>query len=86
MKASVLGRDFLLRTDEDESVIIDAVRTVDKRLADVVDAMPSRDAYAAAVLLAIELAGELKKTSIAMDELKNRIMNLDDLISSKITL
>ncbi|MBD3273310.1 cell division protein ZapA [Candidatus Dependentiae bacterium] len=85
IKVTILGKNYTLYTDDNEQDIINAVELVDKRMKEIVAAMQNKDGYTAAVLLALELAGELKKQEKNLGLWQKKASDLGSLLASKLS-
>ncbi len=84
IKVTILGKNYSLSTDDNEQDIAEAVGFVDKRMSEIVNAMPVKDGYMAAVLLALELVGEINKQKQHLSLLQKKSSDLSSLLVSKL--
>lgn len=84
IKVTILGKNYNLSTDDDELDIAESVGIIDKRMNEIVNAMPVKDGYMAAVLLSLELVGEIKKQEQCLSSLQKKALDLSSLLASKL--
>ena len=84
IKVTILGKNYNLSTDDNELDIAESVGIVDKRMSEIVNAMPVKDGYMAAVLLTLELVGEIKKQEQRLNSLQKKALDLSSLLASKL--
>jgi len=84
IKVTILGKSYTLSTDDNEQDILAAVKLVDDRMREIINMMATSNGQTAAVLLALELAGELKKQEEILDLWQKEASALGLLLSSKL--
>lgn len=84
IKVTILGKSYTLSTDDNEQDILAAVKLVDDRMRDITNMMATKDGYTAAVLIALELAGELKKQEKSLSLWQKKASDLGSLLASKL--
>lgn len=84
IKVTILGKSYTLSTDDNEQDILTAVKLVDDRMREITNVMSTNDGHTAAVLLALELAGELKKQEKNLSLWQKKASDLGSLLSSKL--
>lgn len=84
IKVTILGKNYNLSTDDAEQDILKIARLVDTRAKEIAATLPSKDAYTAVVLLALELAGELKRQEMNLSLWQQKAADLGSLLASKI--
>ena len=84
IKVTILGKNYTLSTDDNEQNVLAVVEHVDKRMKEITGAMQLKDGYTAAVLLALELAEEVKKQEKNLGLWQKKVADLSSLLVSKI--
>ena len=84
IKVTILGKNYTLSTDDNEQDVINAVELVDRKMKEITSAMQVSDPYTAAVLLALELAGEVKKQKQNLNLWQKKASDLGSLLTSKL--
>jgi cell division protein ZapA (FtsZ GTPase activity inhibitor) len=84
IKVTILGKSYTLSTDDNEHDILAVVKLVDDRMRDITSVMATKDGQTAAVLLALELAGELKKQEKSLSLWQKKASDLGSLLASKL--
>ena len=85
IKVTILGKNYILSTDDNEQTVLNAVELVDRRMKEISNAMKLSDGQTAAVLVALELADEIKKQQLSLTRWQKKASDLGSLISSKIS-
>jgi len=80
-RARIFGDTYSVVSDEKETLILEAVKTVDNLMQDIADASESVDSKKIAVLTALKLAMRAINIEVVMEQekrLSSRIMNVLD--------
>ncbi len=80
-RARIFGDTYPVVSDEKETLILEAVKTVDNLMQDIADASDSVDPKKIAVLTALKLAMRAINIEVVMEQekrLSSRIMNVLD--------
>lgn len=74
---TICGQSFVLKTDQDVEEVRELVHCVDDRLSEMRKQTPSLTPTKAAILLCLELQGEIDKMKSDYHELTEELDNID---------
>ncbi|MBU4269876.1 cell division protein ZapA [Candidatus Dependentiae bacterium] len=84
IQAVIFGKNYTFATDDNESDVLFAVQYVDKKMKEIASAMNTNDGYVTAVMLALELAKELKQNNDSLGILQQKVLKLGNLLDSEL--
>lgn len=82
LKISVLGKNYLISTDEAQEDVFAAAHLIDTMLKEQVSKVSVNDESKAAIIVALQLATDLNKILSRLSALENKIEQLNDLIKT----
>lgn len=82
----IFGKNYNFTTDDKEADILFAVKYVDEKMKEISTALKVTDGYTCAVMLALELAKELKQQSENSVMLQQKVLKLGNLLDSELGL
>jgi len=82
----IFGKNYTFATDDKESDVLFAVKYVDEKMKEISIALKVNDGYTCAVMLALELAKELKQQSENTGELQQKVLKLGNLLDAELGL
>jgi cell division protein ZapA (FtsZ GTPase activity inhibitor) len=80
LKISILGKSYLINTDETQEDVFAAAHLVDSMLKESTLKISGPDDGKMAVIVALQLATELNKALIRLNEFESKIEQLNDLL------
>ena len=80
LKISILGKNYLINTDEAQEDVFAAAHLVDSLLREQTSKVAVNDEGKVAIIVALQLATDLNKALNKLGGLENKIEQLNDLI------
>jgi len=80
LKISILGKSYLINTDETQEDVFAAAHLVDSMLKECATKGPVIDDSKVAVIVALQLATELNKALGKLNGFENKVEQLNDLL------
>ncbi len=84
LKISILGKSYLINTDETQEDVFAAAHLVDSMLKESATKGPLVDDGKAAIIVALQLATELNKALGKLNGFERKIEQLNDLVQAEI--
>ncbi len=84
LKISILGKSYLINTDEVQEEVFAAANLVDRMLKEHMSRVSVNDEGKIAVVVALQLATDLSKALTKLNGLENRVEYLGNLIDNKL--
>lgn len=84
LKISILGKSYLINTDEVQEEVFAAANLVDSMLKEQMSKVAINDEGKIAVVVALQLATDLTKALNKLSGLENKIEQLNNLMDMKI--
>lgn len=84
LKISILGKNYLINTDENQEDVFAAAGLVDSMIREQASKVAAGDECKVAVIIALQLATDLTKALNRLSGLENKVEQLNDLINTKI--
>jgi cell division protein ZapA (FtsZ GTPase activity inhibitor) len=84
LKISILGKSYLINTDETQEDVFAAAHLVDSMLKEGTGKTPVTDESKVAVIVALQLATELNKALSKLSGLEGKIEQLNDLLQTEL--
>jgi len=84
LKISILGKSYLINTDETQEDVFAAAHLVDSMLKEGTGKAPVTDESKVAVIVALQLATELNKALSKLSGLEGKIEQLNDLLQTEL--
>lgn len=80
LKISILGKPYLLTTDEAQESVLKASELVDGMMKEKIKSFPITSEAKVAVVIALELATDLGKFKKSMNSFEDRVFKLNELL------
>jgi len=84
LKISILGKSYLINTDETQEDVFAAAHLVDSMIKESAAKAPITDDSKAAVIVALQLATELNKALNKLSGFESKIEQLNNLLQTEI--